>query len=237
MNKILVTSFIVQFVIVVYVTSPAQVATPADRPFSLNSFAENSSVFRSFDNRYKGVKGGITYLENYVPGIIFMSKGQVVKHDKINYDAFNDELVVFYEGKEAGVNKLMVNSFLLITGIDSLYFDRVLGPDNKVGFFQRLNNEKKVILYKKVYKKLIEPDYRGAYSQGRDYAELVTEQKYMFLDAGKKRLMELKSKKLFSEDFPENKDMLDAHVKKEKIDFKKEEDLKQLFKYLNEIRP
>lgn len=235
MTKILYKIVLFLLVFFCCVTGKAQQAPPADRLYVLPSIAQGNTVFRTFDDRYKGVKGGITLLENYVPGMVIMSNSQYFKHDKVNYDALNDQLVVIQDGKEAGVNIVMVKNFVLTTKDDSLHFTKLLGPDNKMGYFQKLNDGKKVILYKKVYKKLIEPDYRGAYSQGRDYAEFVTEQKYLFIHEGLTRPQELKNKKLFSDDFPEYKDKLDAYIKQQKIDFKKEEDVKQLFKYLNEI--
>ena len=92
----------------------------------------------------------------------------------------------------------------------------------------------KVVLYKKIYKTLREPDYKGAYSSGRDYAEFVSEEKLFWLERGKP-LKELRNKKIFLEQFPEHEDALAKFVKKEKIDFKDENDLRQLFGYLNEL--
>lgn len=214
----------------------AQQAPPGDRIYTLKSIQQGNTVTRTFDNRYQGVKGGITLLENFTPGVIRISNGQLVIHDKVNYDALNDELVVFQDGKELGVNKVMVSHFVLVVKNDSLHFDRLYGPDNKIGFFQRVGNGNNIVLYKKVYKKLIEPDYRGAYAQGREYSELVTEHKYLFSDDGKKRVKEVKNKKSFSDDFPDSKELIDTFIKKKRIDFKTEEDLKQLFEYLNEIK-
>src|SRR5687767_4377949 len=72
------------------------------------------AMFQSFDNRFKGVKGNALMFEDYVFGKIYMSKQQIVRHDKINYDIYEDELLVMRDGKEFTVSMNMVTRFILV---------------------------------------------------------------------------------------------------------------------------
>jgi hypothetical protein len=208
--------------------------TLPEKQLSIQSLTEGNTVFRSFDDRYAGVKGGTTLLQEWAPGKITMTRGQVFSHDKINYDAFNGELIVLRDDREAVVNVNMVKDFVLNVGADTLHFTRLPGADGKLAFFQKLVPDAKVGLYKKVYKILVEPDYKGAYSTGRNYAEFISEEKFFCVVPGK-GMKELKSKKNLLEEFPDHKDALNQFIKKEKIDFKNQNDLKNLFVYLNKL--
>jgi hypothetical protein len=208
--------------------------TPPEKQMTMQSLVEGNAVFRSFDDRYKGVKGGITLLENWVPGTITMNKGQVLNHDKVNYDAYNGELIILRNNQEAVVSLMMVQSFVLKHVDDTLHFARLLGVEGKPGFFQKVTAHGKVVLYKKIYKTLVEPDYKGAYSAGRDYAEFLQEEKLFFMVDGEP-LKELKNRKAFLSTFPDQEEALEKFIRKEKTDFKDEQDLRDLFAYLNQI--
>jgi hypothetical protein len=211
-----------------------QQLTPADQANNMQSITNANSMFRSFDNRYQGVKGGVTLLGSYVPGKIRMLKGPVYKHERLNYDAFQDELLVMRSGFESVLPIANVKNFVLETPSDTLHFINLLGPDGKSGFYQKIIADGMYMLYIKNYKDLIEPNYQGAYSAGRNYSELVPAKKYFIQEAGKP-LKEFKNRKTFLQQFPNQSEKLEEFIKREKIDFKTEEDLKKLFSYLNEI--
>jgi len=235
MNKVVKKTLLILMLSADMIVCQSQVNT-AESQQNLNALGGGSGMFRSFDNRYKGIQGGLMLQENFVSGKIQMSKGQLVKHERINYDAYNDELVVLMkDDREAVVNTLMVINFVLNVGADTLHFSRLLRPDGKIGFFLKMSNSGNILFYKRVYKTLAEPSYKGAYSVGRDYAEFVPEQKYFFLEKGW-QLKEFKNRKSFVEQFPDHEEALESFIKKEKIDFKNDDDLRRLFKYLNEIR-
>jgi hypothetical protein len=214
--------------------SNGQPHTPAEAQADLQALASSNSMFQSFDHRYKGIKGGITLLEDYVPGKIRMFKGPVVNYDKVNYDAYGDELLVLRDNNETIVTATMVRHFVLSVNGDTAHFARLAGPEGKLGFFQKMIDGRKVGFYKKIYKELKEPDYKGAYSQGREYSEFISRHKYFVHEKGKK-LSEFKNRKTFLQHFPEQEKALEDFIRREKIDFKEEADLKKLFLYLNEI--
>jgi hypothetical protein len=214
--------------------SHGQVRTPAQTQSDLQALASANSMFQSFDNRFKGVKGGITLLEEYVPGKITMSKGRVVNHNQVNYDAYNDELLVLRDNQETIVTASLVKHFVLWVNGDTAHFTRFVGPEGKMGFFQKMGGGSKAGFYKKVYKELREPDYKGAYSQGRQYAEFIPAHKY-FVHLKGKKLTEFRNRKTFLQHFQEHEKALEDFIKREDIDFKDEADLKKLFSFLNEM--
>ena len=218
----------------VAVNGVAQQLTLAEKTQSLQSVATGNSMFRSFDERYKGVKGGVTLFERYVDGQIFFTNGKIVAHGKVNYDAYTNELIVFHNNLDVIVSENMVNHFVLkdLHG-DTLRFDKLIAPGGKVGYFQAFFGGRQVRLYKQIYKRLIEPDYKGAYSTGRDYAEFVTEQKFLVLKEGV--LTEIKNKKSINEIFPSQREATEHFIKAQKISFKDENDLLKLVGYVDEI--
>src|SRR5688572_1816040 len=121
--------------------------TPSEKQMTMQSLVDGNAVVRSFDDRYRGIKGGITLLENWVPGTVKMTRGQVWNHDQMNYDAYNGELVILHNNQEAVVSLTMVHSFVLKNAADTLHFRRLFGVDAKPGFFQKLTGDGKVVLY------------------------------------------------------------------------------------------
>jgi hypothetical protein len=232
MQKLILTIILTYTFIFPFTPGKAQGLDPNQGATNLKALSTGNSMVQTFDNRYRGVKGGITLLENFVPGKIRMTMGKWVNHDQVNYDAYNDELLVLRDGKEMVVTMQMVNHFVLDTQTDTLHFQRLPGSDGKAGFFQKVTNTEKVVLYKKISKTLLEPNFKGAYSAGRDYAEFVQAAKYFVWQKGNPP-REFKNKKSFLKYFPDNKPLA-QFIKTEKIDFKNEADLKRIFNYLEE---
>jgi hypothetical protein len=228
------------FTLIVSLISCSVAAQKADKTafdqVNVNSLGSGARMFQSFDNRFKGVQGFPTLFEEYVRGTIVFSEGQVIRHDKMNYDAYNSDLLVIKDGKEMVVAARMVKHFILMMPDeeDSLIFTRLITDDNKLGFYEVLANHKNATLYKKHFKILQGPTYTGAYSTGQNHSELVDAKKFMMWCSGK-QLAELKTKKQLFEYLPEYKSQLQEFVKAEKIDFKNEADLIKLFGKVNEL--
>jgi hypothetical protein len=210
--------------------SVAQTDNAQFRQSNLSSMMSGARMFQTFDNRFKGVKGSVTLFENYMPGRIILTDGQVVYHHQVNYDAYNSDLLVMKEGQEMVVSIKLVKHFILqpIDGTDTLYFTRLTTDENKLGYYQVLANHKNATLYKKHYKTLQEPTYTGAYSTGQTNSELIDNKKYVAWSTGK-QLTEFKTKKQLLQYLPEYKSDLEKFIKQEKIDFKIEADLIKLF--------
>jgi hypothetical protein len=204
----------------------------ADNYFNLQSLGSGTSMFRSFDNRYKGMKGTPMLLENYVPGRIIMKSGMKVKHDKVNFDSYNNELMVIQNGIESVVSMALVSHFILEPpSSDTVFFEKQQDVDGMTRFFQRLYAGKNLSFVKKHFKELIAPNNTGAYSAGRTYAELIPDQAY-FLKIGE-ALKPFKNKRTFLQQLPENHESAEKFIKNEKVDFKNEQSVMRLVEFLD----
>src|SRR5688572_1011672 len=149
-------------------------AQDADAQSNLQNLASGNSMFRSFDNRYKGVVGSPTLLEQYVPGRINLVSGKVVDHPKMNYDLVSDELLVIRNSAEMVVSKEAVVSFTL----DSIEFKKVRLLSGET-FAQILVSGNCQLLLKSE-KEIKAPTNTGAYSPGNSYSELEAVDKYFW---------------------------------------------------------
>jgi hypothetical protein len=178
------------------------------------------------------MKGTPMLLENYVSGRIIMLSGMKVKHDKVNFDSYNNELMVIQNGIESVVSMALVSHFILEpTSTDTVFFEKMHDVDGKTRFFQTLYAGNTLSFVKKHFKELIEPNNTGAYSAGRAYAELVPDQTY-FLKIGKE-LKPFKNKKTFLQQLPRNQQSAEQFIKNEKIDFKNEQSVMRLVEFLD----
>ena len=192
-------------------------------------------MFRSFDNRSKGTKGSFRVFEEYLPGAITMNNGQEFEFNRMNYDGYFDAIVVIRKKEEQVVTTMMVKAFYVVDVIDTLYFERLLRDDNRMGYYQRLTEGSNVKLYKKLFTTIQHATYTGAYSTGSTESELVPSFAYYVQDA-KMRPKEFKTKKALLEMFPAEKDKLQQYMKENKTDFKRENEVNALINYLDSIR-
>jgi len=209
-----------------YFTTQAQ---DADAQSNLQNLASGNSMFRSFDNRYKGIVGSPTLLEQYVPGRINFLSGQVVDYPKMNYDIVMGELLVIRNGAEMVVNKGSVVSFTL----DSIEFrkQRLLTGEE---FVQVLVSGKSQLLMK-TEKVVKAPTNTGAYSPGQTYSELDVEKKY-FWQAPDGSVFEIKNKKTLLSDVKNSTGFdLEPFVKGHKLTVKDPLHLEQIFNHLNRL--
>jgi hypothetical protein len=207
----------------------------AEAESNTESISGGNSMFRSFDSRDKKLRGTLNIFEDYLPGVIELTDGKEIEFDRMNYDGYYDALIISRKRQEQVVTTMMVEGFYVIDDPDTLFFDRMLRPDDKMGFYQRLSLNEHISLYKKHVRSLEQPTYNGAYSTGKQYAELVPVSKYFVRD-GTFRPREFKNKKTFLELFPNEEVQLNKFIKEKKIDFKKEQDLISLVTYLDKVR-
>lgn len=207
----------------------------ADSQSNLQSMTDGGGMFRSFDNRSKDTRGSLKVFEEFLPGGITMNTGQEFEFNRMNYDGFYDAIIVVRKKQEQVVTTMMVKAFYIVDVTDTLYFDRLLRPDNRMGYYQRLTEGKNVKLYKKLFTTLQHATYTGAYSTGSTEAELIAEYSYYVQDSNM-RPREFKNKKALFELFPEEKEKLQEYLKANKTDFKKDNDVIGLIKYLDSLR-
>lgn len=164
-----------------------------------------------------------------------MNNGQEFEFNRMNYDGYYDAIVVIRKKEEQVVTTMMVKEFYIVDVIDTLYFDRLLRTDNRMGYFQRLTQGKNVKLYKKLFTSLQQSTYTGAYSLGSSENKLVPSFAYYTQD-GTMRPREFKTKKDLFELFPDEKQKLQQYIKENKTDFEEDKEVMALISYLDSIR-
>ncbi len=200
---------------------------------NVNMLGAGSYTARTFDNRYKGVKGSVTLLSDFAPAKIYMTDKKAVTYPKVNFDAHDNELIIARNGSEYVIHKKLVDRFSIYTGTDSLHFTKVTGEDDKILYFQVLAPGD-IQLLKKNIKIFKEASYQGAYSAGREYDEFIDDKKYYVAVAGKP-MTEFKNRKSLQQIIPaEYTDEMDQYIKKNGLNLKEEQHLVMLFRYLND---
>lgn len=201
---------------------------------NVNMLGAGSYTARTFDNRYKGVKGSVTLLQDFFPAKIYMTDKKVVTYPKTNFDAHANELIIARNGSEYVIHKKLVSRFSIYTGTDSLHFTKVEAEENKPLYFQVLVPGG-IQLLKKNMKIFKEASYQGAYSAGREYDEFIDDEKYYVLVDGKP-LTEFRNKKSLQQSIPaDNAGEIDSYIKKNNLNLKEEQHLVMLFRYLNDV--
>ncbi|WP_207430393.1 hypothetical protein [Sabulibacter ruber] len=208
------------------------------------------SSVRVFDNRYEGVKGSPYYTTAWVPGKIEIKTGntgktQVFNDLQLKYDVYSNYLLaVIPQSKDTlQLSTTPVISFTLgiPSGSGDLVFKRfkeaqALDPALGESFFGVLYNgeNNKPTLVKRVAKKKIEANFKGAYSAGQTYDEIVDETQYYVVSDGKMQRVKL-NKKSIQEAFPSQADKIKNFISSNKLAMSSEADLIKVVAYIQSI--
>ncbi|HZY80742.1 MAG TPA: hypothetical protein VFE50_14565 [Cyclobacteriaceae bacterium] len=207
----------------------AQPSAPSGFDANANLANASNSMFRSFDNRYTGVKGTSTVFDDFVYGNVNMKSGERAEGQELNYDVMTRELIVrsrIYK-KILAVRYDLVNSFELIDANgDTLFFEKI--ADNK-GFVQRVHSGKAKV-YMKYQKQIARANHGGAYnSNARTYDEFEDVSVYL-VSKNDEPLSEMKgSRKAVEAKFPEKKDFIKKYFKENKPDLKNPKEMSRFF--------
>jgi hypothetical protein len=199
---------------------------------TMNTLNVGSNLFVAFETP-KDVEGVVTLLDEYVPGKLVLTTGEVAIHDAMNYNAYSDEVAVIFDGNERRVASSMVKSFQLFVYGDTMVFTKANIAGKKITFVQQLTKPGKVTLLRHLQKKIEENDPKDPYSSALVSKRLVLEEKF-YIQTGSK-FIEIRNKKTFVAEYQENSEAVKAFIKQEKIDFKSASDLKRLVTYLNTL--
>lgn len=216
------------------ITLWAQPSAPNGFDANANLANANSSMFRTFDNRYSGVKGQSTVFEDFVYGNVNMKSGERAEGQELNYDVVTHELIVrsrIYK-RVLAVRYDLVESFELINvDGDTLFFKKV----TERGFCQVLH-EGKMNVYLKYGKQIARANHGGAYnSNARTYDEFIDMNVYLISTDGGP-LEEIKgTRKAFEARFPEKSEAIRKYVKENKPDLKNPKELVPFLSYLERL--
>jgi hypothetical protein len=210
----------------------AQPTAPTGFDANANLANASNSMFRSFDNRYTGVKGHSTVFEDFVYGNVNMKSGERAEGQELNYDAITNELIVrsrIYK-RVLAVRSDLVESFELINiDGDTLVFKKV----TEKGFCQVLH-EGKTRSYLKYSKQIARANHGGAYNaNARTYDEFQDVNMILVSKDGEP-LEEMKgTRKGFEAKFPEKKDAIRQYIKDNKPDLKNVAELTLFLQFLD----
>lgn len=213
------------------VTLKAQPSAPGGFDANANLANANSSMFRSFDNRYSGVKGQPTVFEDFVYGNVNMKNGERAEGQELNYDAMSNELIVrsrLYK-RVLAVRSDLVESFELINADgDTLFFKKVTEKG-----FCRVIHEGSINVYLKYGKEIAPANHGGAYNaNARTYDEFVDANVFLISKNGGP-LEEIKgTRKAFEAKFPEKSEAIRKYIKENKPDLKNPGELVSFLHYI-----
>jgi len=194
---------------------------------NLQNLASGNSMFQSYDNRYTGVVGFPTLLEQYAPGRINFVSGKVIDYPQVNYDIVSGELLVMRNRAEMVIDKQTVVSFIL----DSIEFKKVRLLSGET--FAQILISGKNQLFRKPEKVVKGPTNTGAYSSGNKFSELEAVDRY-FWQALDGSVFEIKNKKTLLSDVKNSSGVdLQPFVKDNKLNIKNPSHLGLIIEHLN----
>lgn len=209
----------------------SQPAGPQGFDANANLSNASNSMFRSFDNRYKGVKGFSTVFEDFVYGNVNMKSGERAEGQELNYDAITNELIVrsrIYK-RILAVRSDLVESFELINvSGDTLFFKKV----TEKGFCQVVY-EGKTKVYLKYAKRIEKANYGGAYNSNARTSDEIVELNIYLISKDGEPLEEIKAtRKAFESKFADKKDAIREYMKQFKPDLKDSKQMADFVTYL-----
>ncbi|QHL86378.1 hypothetical protein GU926_02530 [Nibribacter ruber] len=209
--------------------------------------AAGGAVFRTFDGRFEGIKGNPFFVNAWLPGSITIKKNNAgsteeFKNLKVKYDVHGNQLAaVVPETKDTIlINADVVSTFKVdmplynnLVEFRTFAEARALDPKLSSIFFAVLydGNTK---LVKGVSKRLVKADYKGAYSGGNAYDELVDETQY-YLVTGKNMVKTKLTRKALLDAMPAQQEVLKAYIASQKLAMNSEADFIKVLTYRDSL--
>lgn len=136
-----------------------------------------SNNVRTFDNRYEGVEGSPFLNTEWHAGTIEMKNGKRIQVDLLNFDVYQQEVVLEKEnGAKVAPSKQHIESFTIQkNGTDSLLFEKGAGGD----FYQVLYADGENRLLKEYEKEFLKADFKGAYASNRTADKFITKESFI----------------------------------------------------------
>jgi hypothetical protein len=184
-----------------------------------------------------GTIGTSTVYKKFQKGDIYFSDKTVLRNRKINYDCYQDQ-VLLRSGEDDYVVPNRYIDFLLfhIREDTSEMFKQVFLADEKRTVFMKVLYSGESRLYKYYYKTFQEADYTGPYSQDRLYDEYTDEHTW-YIRLPEKEIQRLKpKKKAILRIMDSRSDEIEGFMKENKPDLKSDSYLIRLLKHYDMLR-
>ena len=182
---------------------------------------------------------GTPYLtEEFTKGHIYKNGELLVSNKSLRYNANKDEFEIKNSlSTDSGiVNTLFKKSALSIkTGNDEFIFILPNGVNTTFGYFVLLQKGEKFTYIKKIKKKFI-PGQKAYTSMSQDIRPMYKSFETFYLLNNEGVLIELpNSKNKIIDSFGSHKKEIKAYIKENKLNVKKEKNMKQLVEYYNSL--
>lgn len=205
----------------------------SDLPANSFPFNLSGNTIQTFDNRYEGVKGFPTFLEDHCPGTVELKKDEHYKNVLINYDAVSDNLIARSDRTKANmiVRKDLVASFILHDGLVEYEFVKL--PVDGVPTFLLTLSEGTISFFCKVSKEIKRAELGGAYNvSGNPYDEFRTIYTFYMTEGAVLKTIP-QTKRGIIKFFPTIEKELNAFFKANKADLTDLHYAKSLFAFIN----
>lgn len=205
----------------------------SDLPANSFPFNLSGNIIQTFDNRYEGVKGFPTFLEDHCAGAVELKKDEVYSNVLINYDAVTDNLIAKSERTKANmiVRKDLVESFTLRDGL--LEYEFIKLPVNGAPTFLLTLSRGNTSFFCKVSKEIKRAELGGAYNVSRDpYDEFRTVYTFYMTEGTSFKIIP-QTKRGITKLFPTIEKELSVFFKENGLDLADLQYARSLFAFIN----
>ncbi|GAB3531795.1 hypothetical protein GCM10027443_14660 [Pontibacter brevis] len=179
----------------------------------------NATMVRTYDNRYEGVKGTPFFREDWNKATI-TNKNTVYRNVDVKYNVYENVLLYRSDDeKEFVLNPSKVDSFVLTDsktkkGYTFKQVPALATQDVKLlsQFVVVLHEGEKVQLVMVPEKAFVKADFKGAYSSGKTYDELVDSQSFYLIGSDKTVNKVKLNKKSLLKALPDKKDKVQDYA-------------------------
>lgn len=198
-----------------------------------------ASSLYAFDYSDKSIKGSVYIQESFMPARLTTVDGTKIYN--LKYNAYNDEIEIQNENQEPNALNKNIDNLLITFIADSKTYEAIdyLNDEGNAsrGYFVHINdaNNKYQLLIREAIKFVDRKPAKTGYDKSKP-AEFKRLSDTYFVKNGNNPAVEFpKNKKDLSKIFPEKYDTISSFIKENRIKTSKEEDLVELFNYINTL--
>lgn len=185
----------------------------------------SANLVRTYDNRYEGVKGTPFFIDDWRKATLTNNKTLYSNVD-VKYNIYeNNILYRSADGKEFILEPTKVDSFVLTDKNTKQEYDfrqvpALAAQDAKFvnQFVVILHEGKQSQLIMVPEKTLVKADFKGPYSSGKAYDELVDSQSFYFVGPDKKVTKVKLNKKNLLKALPDKQNKVQEYISSENLD-------------------
>jgi len=192
---------------------------------------KNGSVQQISTSKSQKIEGTSKLFEDWQKGTVKMTNGDLITVDSLNFDIYSNNILFSYNGKEYYVSD---NNKIEFFQFNNQKFINLRNPSYPNSFFQILSDGETIKLLK-LYKCSIVEGTPGngiidatndKFTIMSDYYIYTAEQGIMKFSPSKKRVLDIMS---------DYRKEVESFIKKNRIKFRREDDLVKLFNYLSSL--